>query len=1094
MGVCYSTNEKTPSNSSSVSSTPFSTKKKSIDISSIDILHSKTTVSNYNNGKIYGIKKFGVSIKPDKIPNFPLQFIYHISKVKCKMLIQNCIYILQIIFDKKEFPLTFSTGKNPKFIFEETFGKEIKFEDLENSFLEINIYSHPLLDDPKKLTSLTKNEILNSCQKYSSLKIDLLTLSIAPEQHDIALFDLKKVHYQIGRISYHIICKHIENINCKIEKIKFNLNTLINSDLSLKLKFYHQGMINEKESKYTHFIQGNIIQKENITVYEYDNNNENILEMDNKLSLTELKNSDVNLNIYCSRLVDKNNEDDNHQNNKNENDVFVRKAETNHIFQRNTKKKFSTSTELALVNLYTLIAMAPLNFYKILNSHENQIVKRTSKFFQKMSNKKAKSTLSYSTRENLNETNNYFVPNEYYNLELFEDITESFNDYLLFKGRRIGEFEMTVSLKKIPLIKQIMCGVMTETGFEVSSIFLYDNFINNNNLPEDLLKLISLKKQLENHLTNTNQLNKNEKELNLNTLKIFNEIKNCLKQSIEDSVLYYGYSNTLDLYNGQVVMLQLGLNIFEVIDKLNLEQRKVSFEILKLLNERSEFDLGTVTSKWFKKINNPNNEISYEFKNEFLLKNKVIENFIRFNNECMSLCLEFLTRGKNNDNSSKVFTNYFLSIAYFRVPLYREIFIKSILSNINNPIIKKKITQEINVEELIEQDPINSLILWDNFYKILNSSLSNLKDENSIEINESLSDMKDIITYTNEYSRNNWKSNLSKRDFIFFNLVNNLCQFIKQEVDNETNETKIHWLNIPGFDSIIYAIEYELINKNVNKYPNSLMNLIPVFIENIDIINKFVSIIIKKTNVYDTKAIFKLINILHLIFSQKEIQNSETHFNYNLIQHAFLIIMNTENSLSIAKFIWLYYKDAHLMPSRHLVNLINTIFLPHFFNLFFHWSYQIREIFYYLLLYIFEHRIKNKMAKTIVYRRPSFIRNKINQNEINPIFSQSGTSNTSFGDLFEQNLNIIKGIENIIYTEELEPFYNEKIDENQFSNALKGIPEECRGNIVLSMQHYDIVFNEFIKWKENINNCEIYPEIDISPVKDDVVEYNTDDN
>ena len=70
-------------------------------------------------------------------------------------------------------------------------------------------------------------------------------------------------------------------------------------------------------------------------------------------------------------------------------------------------------------------------------------------------------------------------------------------------------------------------------------------------------------------------------------------------------------------------MLELGLNILEVIDKLNLEQRKVSFEILKLLNERSEFDLGTVTSKWFKKIDTPNNEISYEFKDEFLLKNKV---------------------------------------------------------------------------------------------------------------------------------------------------------------------------------------------------------------------------------------------------------------------------------------------------------------------------------------------------------------------------------------------------------------------------------------------------------------------------------------
>jgi hypothetical protein len=423
--------------------------------------------------------------------------------------------------------------------------------------------------------------------------------------------------------------------------------------------------------------------------------------------------------------------------------------------------------------------MAPVNFYKILNAHENQIVKRSSKFFQKMSNKKAKSSLSYSTtRENLNENNNFFDPNEFYYLELFEDITESFNDYLLFKGRRIGEFEMTVSLKKIPLIKQIICGVMTETGFEVSSIFLYDNIINNNNLPEDLLKLISLKKQLENHLTNTNQLNKNEKELNLYTLKIFNEIKNCLKQSIEDSALYYGYSNTLDLYNGQVVMLQLGLNILEIIDKLNLEQRKVSFEILKLLNERSEFDLGTVTSKWFKKIDTPNNEISYEFKDEFLLKNKVIENFIRFNNENLSLCLESLTRGKNNDNLSKDYTHFFLSIAYFRIPLYREAFIKAILLNINlnNSVIKKKISQVPNFDELIEQDPINSLILWDNFYKRLNSSLLNLKEEERIDIKDVLSEMKDIISYKNEYSRNDWKSNLSRRDFIFFHLVKNLIK------------------------------------------------------------------------------------------------------------------------------------------------------------------------------------------------------------------------------------------------------------------------------------------------------------------------------
>ena len=1083
MGVCSSSKKKSLSQCSSLSGTPISHKKSTFDISSIKLNHSKSTNSNILKGKIYGIKKFGVSIKPNKLPNFPLQFYYHISKIKCKLLLENCIYILQIIFDKKEFPLCFSTGKNPKFIFEESFLKEIRFEDLENSFLEINIYSHSMIDNSYKLTSLTKNEILNSSQKYSSLKIDLLTLAIAPEHHDLPLFDLKKTQFQKGRISYIINCKHLENIDCTIQNIKFNLNNLINSSLALKLKFYHEGMTKEKESKYTSFIKGNLNQKENKTFYEYINK-ENILEINNKLSLTELKNSDVNLNIYCGRLID-NNEFEKKNINNNDNDDIIKKSETNEFIKRENKRQSTTSTELSLINLYTLVAIAPLNFYKILNPHEYQTV---SKFFQKMSHKRAR---SYSQIENkIQEEENILDPSEFFYLELFENITETFNDYLLYKGRRIGDFEMTITLTKIPLIKQIMCGVFTETGFEVSSIFLYDNFINNDNLTEDLLKLISLKKSLENNLTNKNQLNKNENEYNIETLQIFNEIKNCLSQSIEDSVLYYSYSNNLDLYNGQVIMLELGLNILEVIDKLNLEQRKVSFEILKLLNERSEFDLGTVCSKWFRTINKINNEISFEFKNEFLIKNKVIENFIRFNNENLSLCLESLTRGKNNDNLSKDYTHFFLSIAYFRIPLYREAFIKAILLNINinNSVIKKKISQVPNFDELIEQDPINSLILWDNFYKRLNSSLLNLKEEERIDIKDVLSEMKDIISYKNEYSRNDWKSNLSRRDFIFFHLVKNLCKLIKEEVNNETNETKIHWLNIPGFDSIIYAIEYELSNKKVKLYPNSLMNLIPDFIENIDIINNFISLIIKRTNVYDTKAIFNLVNILHLIFTQKEIQNSEVHFNYNLIQHAFIIIMNTENSLSIAKFIWLYYKDAHLIPAKHLVNLSNTIFIPNFYLLFFHWSFQIREIFYHLLLYVFKHRIKNKMAKTIINRR-----SLLSKNEINPLFSQSGSTNTNFGDLFEQNLKDIKTIENIIYTEELEPFFNDKIDENQFSNILNLIPVDFRNNIVLSMKHYENVFNEFIMWKDNSNNNDLYPDIDISPVKDDVVEYNTDD-
>ena len=1094
MGVCNTKKHKTHSHTSS--SIISSEQKQQI----LKETQKKITNSNFSNNiknqRIYGIKKFGVNIKPDKNPNFPLQFIYRMSKVRCKMLLENKLYILQIIFDNKEYPLCFASGKNPKFIFDESFRKEIEFNKLEESFLEIIIYSHPLIDEPHKLTSLTKGEILNESQKYSSLKIDLLTLAIAPEHHDIALFDIKKSHLQKGRISYIINCKHIENIVCKIEKFDFNLNTLINTDLCLKLKFFYNNM--EKESEYTNFIQGNPIQKENKTVYQFSpKSKDNKLIMNHKLSLNDLRNADLSLNIYSGRLVDNSKDDDN---------KILQKKTFSLVNKTHTVFNFSKNNLNNLVHSYSLIGTAQLNFYHILNSQENQIVKRSSKFFQSIKN-----NVIYDEKQNeykkIKSSDNIFDTENNYYLELFEDIYETFSDNIYYKGNKIGDFNMVLSLIKIPLIKQIMFGVMTEAGFEVSSVFLYDNNFSNEKLPEDLLQLIKLKNSLDSYFTNEKQILKSE---DVDSIKLLNGIKDCLTKSIEDSVLYYAYSNNLELYKGQAIMIELGINLLEVIDKLTVEQRKVAFEILKLITERSEFDLGTISLKWFKENKTYENNkmiISYEFKDNFLIDNKIIENFIRFNNQATYLCLESITRGKNNDNSSTIFTNYFLSIAYFRVPIYREYFIKAILSNMNSEYKKKEEEIERNsltYDELIEKDNINSLMLWDNFYKKLNSSINNSKDENAIDIKEMLSDMKDMISYSNEYRRNDWKTRLSKRDFVFFGIVHNLCQYIKNSIDNEineTNENKLHWENIPGFNSIIFAIQYVLIEREVKVYSKSLMNLIPVFIENMDIINNFVLLIIKKTNAYDTNAVFNFINILDLIFSQKLMQNSsENQFNFNIIQKAFIIIMNTENSLSISKFIWLYYKNAHLMPMKHLINIVNIIFIPNFYYFFFHWSFQIREIFYYILLYIFKFRLKNKIAKVVNFKKQNvFNLNRVQtqSSEINQFFSTSGTKQTNFGNLFDPYMNVINGIENIIYTEELEPNFKSQIDEKQFANILINIPHELRKNIVLSMQHYEEILNNFIKWKDgnnyisdNLDNLN-YPELEITPVKDDVVEYST---
>ena len=109
---------------------------------------------------------------------------------------------------------------------------------------------------------ISKKEILAESTFYSGLKIDLLTLAVAPEHHDIVLLDPKKSHIQKGRINYMISCSHIENVYFMIEKVTFQINSLMKSELSLKLKFKDSN--HQKETTHTKEIEGEIHTKEDI--------------------------------------------------------------------------------------------------------------------------------------------------------------------------------------------------------------------------------------------------------------------------------------------------------------------------------------------------------------------------------------------------------------------------------------------------------------------------------------------------------------------------------------------------------------------------------------------------------------------------------------------------------------------------------------------------------------------------------------------------------------------------------------------------------------------------------------------------------------
>ena len=1177
---------------------------------------SNSSTHDHIKPEIYSIEKFGLKVKSKQFLNESLKFIFHFYNFKCKMLPENRIYILKIVFDGKVYPLSFGYGNNPSFIFDETTGKEILFHKMSTSFFEIFIYTHKNeTKDVQFFKKMTKGEILAGTQIFSCLKIDLLTLALSPEKHDFVLLDPKRTKVQLGRINYNLSCKQIEDISIKIKSFKINLNNLNYNQIALNLKYENASII--KETEYTSNFHGTPNPKNNCMSYQYTslndffiNNNESLLntkieskkilsldfnddsfddidEYDNystyeklklhgKMSLNDIFSSQITLNLFSVKLKYRSELERIKNNNVNLN--YIPKV-------KRTIPRFSIETtdlgiirrKLDLIDDYTLIGVVSLNFYKILYDNENKIEQDATKIFHTMTNQKyddeLNKTLSNSKinsvgiEKNLdanikdeNKENNIV---QTLMISAYENVNKYYiEDIINYDGESIGTIEMCIEIMKLPLIKQNMFGVLTETGFEINSIFLYDNNNLSNDLPEELLELIKLKEKLEYEIsTNIQQL-----DFDKNLTNTMQNMKSTLQKSIEVQYLYYGYSSEKDIYQGQEVFIDLGLLLFELIDKLGLEHRKKGFEILQLILKRSEIDLGTLSVSWFKTvkktinsdiyINNINNKdkdiYDYEFRDKILLERRIIEKFFKFHLEALNYSLDNLIKGKNIDNESRNFTNFYLSIAYFLNPTFREELLKQISSSIDLKDVKYLKSLKIMKKNIIissDDDICNkqqsNFILWDfSFYTKLDASLNkfNIKllkndDKNSKyikninSIKEQLSEIKyitngdknknDLSCYN---SKNSWRNKIKTRNFIFYNYILELFTYILNilnKIDENNNNTK--WTKIPGIDKILEIINYDLIIKDAKNYPKQIYEILPIFYSEISITNHFISSMILNTNIFDTHSIFAILNILDYLFNKDYSINNfnknifKENIDYKTIHNSFLLIIKTDNSLAIAKYIWFYYKNISLLQTKHVNKVITHIMMPCFFVLFFHWSFQIREIFYYFLIFIINYKLKKLIKphkqKEIINKEKNAnilglfnlgifgLNNKSEKEEkeeniANENRNKENTNLYFFGDLLDEKMTIIEQIKQIVEKEKYDLIYNNIINKQKFKNIIDKIPDEYHSNIIVSIIHYNKVLNDFKIW-DKINKEKkieekniIYPNKEIMIIKDDTIQYD----
>ena len=994
------------------------------------------------------------------------------------MLKENNFYIMKIIFDQTVEISTLESGRNPKFKLDKFYVKQIRFDEMENKYLEIILYHLPSTFDIYKEGNI--ENILKKAQLYSSFKIDLLTIAVGPEFHNIVLKPPKKKVERLGRIMYTITCKQLADINVKINSVKVQMNGLLQNSVALSLKYKDKNK--QKSTMYTHEISPNLNQKEKLTEYNYKINERenNPLFINIRSSMYDFTSSDSYLYVYSIRLINKNSQDSNDYN-------------TGLIFENNPELKNNKNLNNNLINHYTKIGSSLLSFLEILSENDEALNKQASQFFRHMSGFNKPSEKIKSTIEKKESSIKEFT------IQIFQDISRNYITPLYYDGNEIGSCQIDISINNIASIRQIMCGVLTENGFEINSIHLYDNVLSGkdeNSLPKEITQLINTKRNLDNELIKTKDL---QSKINQDSFKInelLKELKKTLNETIEVEYLYYGYSDKKDLLTGQNIMLDIGISLLKIIEKVNKDHRSLIFDILKLINERGEFYLGTLSSQWFVEKNNLDNTKVYSFKDDILLKNKIIENFFDFNYQCLEYSLEKINKGKIIGQEIKDFCIYYINIAYFRIPLFRNKLLELISRGVNEKFEdimnrnlkgKNKTNHENkNIEDLLESDPINNLLLWENlFYEKLKSSLEennrNAKIEN--EINDKYVKFKNLMD-DGKIKDVNWSEVFLKKGNIFFGLIIKLVNYIikKSEASKDIN-----WLNIPGFVFLLNALTHEIYIRPTNSYPIILKDVFKCFINAPEIPNTFIKEIIYRTNAYDVNGIFNIFDIISSLFQEYSSKYPELlfeKFNYNLLNQVINHIVKVDHSLCVSKILLFYYNYAHLIPTAHLGDFCQNILGKRFYNLFFHWSFEVRDKFYYLILFILGFRIKG----LIPYQDLEDL--KIAKHNSNETYIGVNV-NKSFGDILENKLKLINEFQQIIVNENKDIDFNNKIDENRYKNILKYIPLEVHKNIVVSLHHYNKIYKEFVdfqKTNKNRQNIE-YPELILVPPKDDYIEY-----
>lgn len=563
--------------------------------------------------------------------------------------------------------------------------------------------------------------------------------------------------------------------------------------------------------------------------------------------------------------------------------------------------------------------------YITLNNLKYAIIKNLGETIIKEENDYIQFSLKkQNENKNLNTQNNTNNANNLTDNFAFFGFNNKNNSEKYTKGTEENQ-NVSLTLENLPFITQISSLYFTEYGHLYNTSFL--NIINND---------VDINNYRKNAKISSDDFYIKLKEIYINLTKgnfefnkKFEELNDVLRRSVDTEKFYFLYPNLDSLIKMINVLMNLRIKIIEFIQKVNDEIKlNILLKSITYLMRREELE-NDVLNHCLSKVQ----ETEINLKNIY---NKFFINILKLNDFC---------KIKKLSNTNSLLIDLYSKL-YFKKKYIREAIFNTIFN------------KEMNYDE-------HQIDLY--IYDIsIDGKLNRYLDQN--EINQ-------II------KKEGYFSNLFLNGTLFFR---NIIAILK---NININEYPFDFIQFNDNQNILNLLRNYVKNKKIENLGNEFFEITLFLSDSYESINKINDNIIKYTNGYNNTATFKLFDhlktLLQFYYTKEQ---CKLIMDYSVFEQAINSLIKIDNSITLPKLYSFYYNCSHLIISEHLKYFIMNICNKNFNNMAFHWSFTCRQIFFKLVLFIFNNRIKDEEGK--LFRRDNLntfekgsINKKINYGE-----------------------------------------------------------------------------------------------------------------